>query len=267
MILSTVLLGLRIAALLTTSLLVVSGCNAFDPRSGALACAAQSDCTAPRTCEMGFCVAATSSSDADLTEPDARTCGLAETISFTDDFAGSAFDDRWIVTTTGNAAAEVMNGIAELSLPKSPPFYTSAIQTTAPGFDMTGRRIFVEVVQVLARDGLTRFRVFLDPTHVANFEQRNGQLTVSYDDSAGLTEVASVTYDVAAHRWWQFRDTGTTLEFEVSADGLDFSSLGSAPTPSFVNDVRIQVYAATLTNEGSPTASQLDRLNIAPACQ
>lgn len=45
--------NLLASVLLTLSM---SGCSVFEARSGELECSQQTDCTAPRVCEMGYCV-------------------------------------------------------------------------------------------------------------------------------------------------------------------------------------------------------------------
>ncbi len=279
---------------LAISLASLAACNVFEARSGEFECTLPSECVAPRSCQMGYCVEpggamidadplapdadpnqpdadpnqpdARSLPDADPDRPDAAGCNQGPTIPFSDNFNDNSIDTRWTESAAGTGTASEANGRVELALQTSPPTGNAVFETKAPGFDMTGRRIFVEVPQVVANDGITRFRIFLDANHHALIRQRNDSVLARIIDGAGGVEINSVAYNSTQQRWWQFRHSGGALEFEVSPDGINWVSLGSTPTPSFIDDVRIELRGSTMTNNVAPGASHFDNLNVLPGC-
>ena len=271
---------------MTFLLVSVCACKVIDAPSADLECSLPTDCTSPRTCEDGYCVIpvevfdaepfdpdanpdepdAGALPDADPGAPDAAGCMQGPTIPFTDDFNDNSIDARWNDSATGTATATEVNGHVELTFQEAPPTHSAEFQTRDPSFDLSGLRVFVEVLQVVSNDGQTRFRLLLDGTHNVVIQQRDGVLIARYNDGDGNVTLNSFTYEPTQQRWWQFRESGSVLHFEVSPDGVIWNSLASLPSPSFISDIRVELQAAAPVPNVNPGSAHYDNLNVQPDC-
>ncbi len=279
------------AALLLAGL---TGCNVFEARSGDLECSLASDCTAPRICELGYCVQgvdvidadplaidadppepdadpdspdAQILPDADPNSPDASGCNQGATLGFTDDFDNNSVDARWNVTASGSAAAAEVNGRIEFSFGSGQPNHSAKFQTRDPRFDLTGLRAFVEVPLVIDTEGQTRIRLLQDGSHFLGIRvNTNGVLQARLNNASGVENLNTVVYNAGQMRWWQIREAGAQVHYEVSSDGMSWTTVASTPTPAFVNDVQVQLQAISTATNGSSGNAHYDNFNVLPAC-
>ena len=79
-------------------------------------------------------------------------------------------------------------------------------------------------------------------------------------NSTTTTELATLTYDPAAHRYWRYRmDTGADVVFETSPDAIAWTTRASA-APPFAGNVHLN-FGAGFVNTGTATTVSLPGLN------
>jgi len=100
--------------------------------------------------------------------------------------------------------------------------------------DMTGASLSIEIPAMLSTT--TDVSFFFDIEHRDQRDefsifQQNGRLYF-YDADQGQS--IDIGYDPGQHRWWRVRDAGSTVEFETSPDGNNWTSHWDRPTPAWI---------------------------------
>lgn len=77
----------------------------------------------------------------------------------------------------------------------------------------------------------------------------------------GVPTQQGISYDPAAHRYWQIRETAGALHWETSPDGMAWTQRMKQPTPAFARAVRI-VLGASMPATGAPSTAAFDNLDL-----
>lgn len=153
-------------------------------------------------------------------------CGTVDVLR--DDFGDGVEPIGWEINISGDATIDETGGEMVLTLPADGSG-GDVDARSARYCDMRNHRLFVEIPTMpnQAADAGGWFAFGRDSNNGVLFDQGDGTLylTTVVDDE--YTEIFSVPYDPATHRWWSFREEGGTLHFEVSADGQSFTTLAS----------------------------------------
>jgi len=125
-----------------------------------------------------------------------------------------------------------------------------------PVGDYTGHRVMVHVPTMFNTAGCAQASLVVGD-NAANstyfeLDQSCGMLTAHHWVSGGDNQIASITYVPVAHAWWQIRVTAPTTYFETSPDGVNWTSIGSDATPSFVTHAYVDLGAGSYQLETVP---------------
>jgi hypothetical protein len=138
--------------------------------------------------------------------------------------------------------------------------------------DLTGTNVAVEVPQMLDTSSNATAALYLvgDPTHYLAITQIHGMLNAEWDNGGPNATDFSVTYDLAAQRWWRISEASGTVTFEVSPDGTTFTAVTSIASPSWINDLEIAIggYSDGVITRGTVQFDNLDdKLELAGWCK
>ncbi|MEJ7731207.1 MAG: hypothetical protein WKG00_18575 [Polyangiaceae bacterium] len=184
-----------------------------------------------------------------------------------DDFTDKVLDARWAVTST-TGGATVVETNADLTMPMPP-------QQVAPAFaqvmsrrryDLLDNRLRFEVVETLAAaagSAVTGAGAYLDSDHWLHFHTVGGKLVLSQRVAGATTEIGSLDHDPIAQRYWQLRESGGTVFWETSPDGVTFSVQAQASVGSLfgLEHVRIEMLSQTQGGETAPGTSSFASVN------
>lgn len=160
------------------------------------------------------------------------------------------------------------NKRAELAPGPSTPFSYASFDGVL-AHNLTADAIFICAPQV-TDNSETLFVLWLDDLNQVRLQTDTGNFLCSKIAVGAETEIASMAYDPAVHRYWRIRESGGSLYFEYSADGwrnwteIGGSSHTTLPFRVTSSKVRLNVYA---DNVASPGAAYFDNYNILPAKQ
>lgn len=159
--------------------------------------------------------------------------------------------------------ATTMAGQLEISLttPSGRGYggFVAGFRTALRDDAMSVRVIEVPVGTELNSD--TYFGVFRGATHGAAFSLMGSMLGMYVEDGASDPARVIVPYNPTLHAYWRIREEGGTLHFETSRDGTAWDPpIRSAPTPSFADDVRIEL-GAGIQGPGASGRAIFDDLN------
>lgn len=129
-------------------------------------------------------------------------------------------------------------------------------------YDIRGSRVFVEVPQTtsVATHAQTDIQI-LGPNEEFAIIEEAGTLSVEKFVGAAQTTLGATSYVAAQHRWWQIRESAGTLYFEASPDGLTYTQLATAPTPSWASIVDVALEAGAYQTETNPGTARFAQIN------
>jgi hypothetical protein len=172
-----------------------------------------------------------------------------------DSFDGSAVGALW--TTQGETLNISVSG-GQLHITPDPMNAQWAGLVSAPyDFDECAAWVHVPLVYSEASVGFSYFQLVSDSTLA--FEARNGNLEMKH-----MGDQADVPYDPVAHQWWRIREAGTTVYFETSPDGSNWTVQHSVPTPAGISTMKLGLGLVPGAAPNSPLETQFDSVNAAP---
>ena len=165
----------------------------------------------------------------------------------------------------GGAEAEV-NGRLEIR-PRSGIAPTYGGYTSSAAYDLTGSQVAMELVR--APRAAEALEVYLtierDAGNAASLLVTSGLLFCSQKVAGTITDVVTVPYDPAAHRWLRFRERAGTLFYEASPDGTSWTDVAAVPVPFDVSAVKVDVAAGAYSPVPSPGVAVIDNVNTPEA--
>lgn len=106
--------------------------------------------------------------------------------------------------------------------------------------DLTGSQITIEVTQMIQPTmfGTAAMYLYADDNHYVAFTVRNGILNAE-NAAGGTANDVPVGYDPTAHRWWRVSEQSGTVSWQTSPDEVVWTTIGSIPTPTWINRLAI----------------------------
>jgi hypothetical protein len=171
---------------------------------------------------------------------------------------------RW-ETPTSTYIREV-NGRLEIRPPGNQTGSSYHQYVSGNTWDLTDSEIRVELVRPLVRSGNahTYLKVVDDALNASNqlsFTVIRAKLQAAVTLNNVSTLVADRPYDPALHRWLRLREQAGTVYWEVSADGADWTVLGSrSPNPFDLTSIKVVVGAGTNAALPAPGTAIFDNV-------
>jgi hypothetical protein len=196
--------------------------------------------------------AATDGAPADVA-PVARTCAPGETQGV----VTSAFDALPVWGTLANTAPsrlEIANGALRGTVGQAAGSKYASL--SGPVADHRRHRLSVQVPEMFDTAGCAQANIALIDASAENYLellQLCGTLEARLWVGAASTELADIPYDPVAHRWWQLRQDGPRVYYEVSADGVTWSSIADVEAPAYLATAYFQLAVGTDQLETVPS--------------
>lgn len=174
--------------------------------------------------------------------------------SLQDDFST---DDLAVLWANSFGGASIAGGFATLPCTTS---FSGLFSTRA--YDLTGSAALCRVFPDNAGSG---FQTFLELTDGGG----TNKIDLGYDGGSltGLlngSSVGSAAYDGTGHAWWKISESGGTLSWSVSPDGVSWTVLWTAAAPGWAITA---LFAEVFTGRtaGADGTSFVQNFNVAPA--
>jgi hypothetical protein len=198
--------------------------------------------------------------------------------------AFDTFDDRVWSTSLSDVVPYASGGKLVLGPSITTGVFYSRVESKIV-YDLTGSSVVVEVPDI----GTTQTQVNLAATplrlHVPMFYDSTGNDTVVYfripgtgnaldcryrSSSTPVTNAASVTYSAVDHRWLKISESGGTVFWWGSPDGITWTQIGSLDQASwpigwYPDKVSIGMGFESTASSTTPTSVQYDNFNLAPS--
>lgn len=129
-----------------------------------------------------------------------------------------------------------------------------SLQLVAP--TPSGAATAAASVLVLSATGGTDAGFIVDPAQSAvGLYLREG-----YSDPGAMF----LTYSATDHAWLRFRETGGTLYWDTSTDGLTWTNRRTATTPAWAAETALAFLVEGHRDAGAPDFAEVDNVNIPP---
>jgi hypothetical protein len=185
---------------------------------------------------------------------------MAKAIMLVDNFNDNVQDlTKWF-STTDDRFREV-NGRVELRPPSN---QAGTFGYVSPGiWDFTESAVHLEVIRTLraSPSAFTGLGVFVDSANYIVTRELNGQLECIKVVAGTLTRLRAVPYDRVAHRWLRLSEQGGITYWQVSSDGVGWTTLYQAPDPIVLTTVLIEFGVWVTAPLASPGVAIFDNLN------
>jgi hypothetical protein len=169
-------------------------------------------------------------------------------ITISDDFNDNTRDTaKWLAPTGIDFAVVEQNGRLEIT-----PGATatgSGGYASATTVDLTGTRISVEVSMPQTINYFSTYLLLYSPAGEWVAFAAGGQILMMRHSVNGVTTDTRITYDPAQHRHWRIRHNRAddTVNWEVSPDGMTWTTLHSIPRPFSITDLTTALIAQKQT--------------------
>ena len=163
--------------------------------------------------------------------------------NFNDNSIGALWAQSYASATTidevgGKAVVTIANGVGGGQY---------AAFRTAASYDLTDRYCAVRIDQMVtadpAGDVFMQAATDLTGANRVEFLQEDGNLYFRHILAGVATNLDSVTFDIAEHKYWRFRESGGTLYWETSADGVFWIIQFSEANPITLTSLSISLGA------------------------
>lgn len=241
----------RLAPLLTAPLLVVSACgwDTFDPRVAATGGAGGATATGGEGGEAagGGGEGGDGSGGAGAAP---TNCGHVDMLQ--DDFEDADLDSQlWGINTSSGSVTQA-NGSLSLTLSTSSS-YGNAYITTRHFHDMRGSSAAVEVSSAaLVAPAWALFKIHRSDGNEVRFFVRGTSLTAEYQLNGATAQLATLTYDPTAHRWWRIREDTGIVYWEVSPDATTWTAVAERPESGLFPMDQVRMRARAYANGTTP---------------
>ena len=194
---------------------------------------------------------------------------MAATASLYDRCDGIVIDGaKWDAYGDGKGGSVGESGGVAVLTPASSVAGSYASFDTLNTYDLTGSYLFVNLKQALTTNAntITYLGVQINGSNYLRFSVYGATPTLHcYKNVAGAgdVEIATVAYNATNHAWLKIRESGGTVYFDYSSDGVNWNNLGSVANPFniFALKARLSVFA---DNVASPGAAWFANFNVKP---
>lgn len=118
--------------------------------------------------------------------------------------------------------------------------------------DYRERRAFVQIPTMVNTTSCAQVAFVIqddDIERYAELAQACGQLQAIMWVGSTDTVLADIAYNPALHRWWGLRARAGTLTFEVSSDGMTWTTIATTSTPTYFDDAYVELSSGTYQME------------------
>lgn len=144
-------------------------------------------------------------------------------------------------------------------------------QSSVSSYDLTGASVFVNIANVGSQSLVSCESVPLEVNFSASanrlfFYVNGGNISCYKTVASTQTQVGtSVAYSATTHKWLRIRESGGTVFFDRSADGITWTNMTSLANPFAVTALFVDTSLGTYNAEASSTTMKITSYSTAPA--
>lgn len=133
-------------------------------------------------------------------------------------------------------------------------------------YDLTSSSVFFQPTTFPIGDSSSYLSLQMDSNNKIEWEYWNGHLYAQYFVGGSRTNIVDLTYDPAVHVWWKISESGGTITWWTSVDGLIWTSRATVANPITITALRVYLEALTWSSGiSNPGTFEFDNFNVAPS--
>jgi hypothetical protein len=166
---------------------------------------------------------------------------------FGDDFADGVLDSRW-----SYSYGTFMEVGGEVVFPLVPNMTTYAGYVASRYYDLRGSRMSIALAQAPGFNATAGFSATYDPNTGVRMILKNDTL-VGVRSATNVYEFeGQLPYDPVAHRYWAIEEHDGRIAYEVSPDGIKYTTFAEVDDPFDFSLVQPQFFAGTDNPDPAP---------------
>jgi hypothetical protein len=193
---------------------------------------------------------------------------MAKLETFTDLFnQGTLNTGLWTQFTAGSATFTYGATGAQVNYPASSTSSTDGDISSNTTYDLTASYGFVHVITVpsAATAADAAFRVSQNATNWYRFVYEGGTLFCQKQIAGVTATITSFAYNATTHAYWRISESGGTISWDTSTDGLSWTSRATFLNTLTITAVSVLLAGTCFKNETSPGIYKWNNFNILPS--
>lgn len=181
-----------------------------------------------------------------------------------DSFADNIQADAWSASfVTGSATKAETSGQFRATLPSSTAGTHTAYYRTGTTYDFTGGGFYINIDTMVATGvaAVASFEVSHASGDYVRWIQQSGTLKAQKVLSGVATDLFTVTWSAATHKYLRIRESGGNILFDSSTNGTSWTNRATLALPFTVTDLLVQ-FGAQCGNIAAPGSFRLEDVNL-----
>lgn len=173
----------------------------------------------------------------------------------------------WTQFTAGSATFTYASSGAQVNYPASSTSSTDGDLSSNTTYDLTASSIFIHVITVpsAATSADAEIRIKQDATNWYRWVYEGGTLFAQKQIVGVTATIFSVAYNSSTHAYWRISESGGTITWSTSTDGISFTSRGTFINTLTLTAMSVLIAALCFQNESNPGVYKWNNVNILPA--
>lgn len=173
----------------------------------------------------------------------------------------------WTQFTGGSATMTYASTGAQVNFPASSTSATDGDISSNVGYDLTGSSIFMHgtTMPSAATSADAELRIFQNGTNWYRWVYEGGTLFAQKQIAGVTVTIFSVAYNSSTHAYWKIAESGGTITWSTSVDGITFTSRGTFANTLTITSMTVLIAGTCFENETNPGTFKWNNLNILPS--
>lgn len=173
----------------------------------------------------------------------------------------------WTQFTGGSATMTYASSGAQVNYPSSSTSSTDGDISSNSGYDLTGSGIFIHGITMpaSATSADAEIRLKQDATNWYRWVYEGGTLFAQKQIAGVTVTIFSVTYNSSTHAYWRISESGGTITWSTSTDGITFTSRGTFANTLTITAMVVLIAGTCFQNESNPGTYKWNNLNVLPS--
>jgi hypothetical protein len=253
------------------------GAETSGQTTGAGGCAAPGGCgggaasSSAASSSSGVASSSAASSSASSGTGGAVPCGAGGIDALTDTFTGNGLDmAKWGTYTDGmgSSVAQSNNQLAVFDIGGAG---TNAGMFSQGGYSLKGCSATIKVLDAPKINGMDSFFLLATKANIKDelsFTQSGIYLNMEIHDTSGVKAANQIMFTKGVQVYWRYReapDSGGTIHWETSSNGVDWTEVFSYPTANLGFSITKLEVNIGMSASGAPgTTVHYDNFNVVP---
>lgn len=179
---------------------------------------------------------------------------------------GSLNTSLWTQFTAGSATFTYAASGAKVNYPASSTNATDGDISSNSGYDLTGSSIYMHGITMpsSATSADAEIRLKQNGSNWYRWVYEGGTLFAQKQIAGVTATIFSVAYSSSTHAYWKIAESGGTITWSTSSDGVTYTSRGTFVNTLTITAMTVLIAGTCFQNETNPGAYKWNNVNVIP---